>query len=203
MRLIAVSQRVDLFPERQERRDALDQRYATLLATCGCRCLPVPNLGAAAADWLAALPIDGLLLSGGNDLAALGGDAPERDATEAAMLAHARRHKLPLVGICRGMQFLAHALGGALERQENHAGTRHAVTGEITGTVNSFHAWCIQRPPADFDVLARAADGSVEAMRHRNERLLGMMWHPEREHPHAAGDLALLGNFLNSRGDLP
>jgi putative glutamine amidotransferase len=203
MKLIAVSQRVDSYPERQERRDALDQRYATLLAACGCRCLPVPNLGAATTDWLAALPIHGLLLSGGNDLAALGGDAPERDASEAAMLAHARLHDLPLVGICRGMQFLAHALGGTLDRREGHAGTRHAVAGEITATVNSFHAWCVHTPPADFDVLARATDGSIEAMRHRSERLLGLMWHPEREHPHATDDLTLLANFLNRRGDMP
>jgi putative glutamine amidotransferase len=203
MKLIAVSQRVDIFPERQERRDALDQRYAALLAACGCRCLPVPNLGAAVAGWLAALPVDGLLLSGGNDLAALGGDAPERDATEAAMLAHARRNNLPLVGICRGMQFLAHALGGTLERRANHAGTRHAVTGEIAATVNSFHTWCITSLPADFDLLARAADGSIEAMLHRTEPLLGLMWHPEREHPYAADDLTRLANFLNRQGDTP
>jgi len=41
--------------------------------------------------------ITGLVLTGGNDLAMLGGDAPERDAVENAMLNLAERRGLPIL----------------------------------------------------------------------------------------------------------
>jgi len=68
--------------------------------------------------------IDGLLLSGGSDLApdyygeecAPGLDVtnPERDAFEIALLRLALRRGIPVLGICRGMQVLNAALGGTL-----------------------------------------------------------------------------------------
>src|SRR5215208_1243957 len=68
--------------------------------------------------------LDGLLLSGGTDLepgyygeqpiAELGPTIPERDACEMALLRMAMRRRMPIFGICRGMQILNVALGGTL-----------------------------------------------------------------------------------------
>ncbi|MBF6589870.1 MAG: gamma-glutamyl-gamma-aminobutyrate hydrolase family protein [Ktedonobacterales bacterium] len=68
--------------------------------------------------------LDGLLLSGGGDLApAHYGESPrpecgvpevERDVTELALARHALLAKLPVLGICRGHQVLNVALGGTL-----------------------------------------------------------------------------------------
>lgn len=69
--------------------------------------------------------LDGLLLSGGADVApARYGDTaihpttygvnPERDAFEAALIAGAVRRDLPVLAICRGIQILNVALGGTL-----------------------------------------------------------------------------------------
>jgi len=192
MKLIAVSQRVDILPERSERRDALDRRYALLLAELGFDILPVPNVGPRAAQVLAGLPVAGILLSGGNDLVAVGGDAPERDATETALLDLAGERSLPVLGICRGMQLMAAREGIALQARDGHAGSRHALAGDIGREVNSFHRWCVPEAPPQWQVLARAGDGSVEAMRHLTRPWLGIMWHPEREAPFAAADLELL-----------
>jgi N5-(cytidine 5'-diphosphoramidyl)-L-glutamine hydrolase len=192
MKFIAVSQRVDVLPERNERRDALDRRYAELLAAIGFATLPVPNLGPPAVAALGDLPLAGLLLSGGNDLVAVGGDAPERDATEAALLDLAVSRRLPVLGICRGMQFFAAREGITLVADDRHAGSRHELRGEIAREVNSYHRWCVPATTPQWDTLAVAADGSIEAMRHRTLPWLGIMWHPERESPFAAADLALL-----------
>ncbi len=71
--------------------------------------------------------IDGLLLSGGNDLdpslyqehphSDLGGISPKRDITELQLFKKAfEQLKLPILGICRGAQVINVALGGSLEQ---------------------------------------------------------------------------------------
>jgi putative glutamine amidotransferase len=44
--------------------------------------------------------VGGIVLTGGNDLTAYGGDAPDRDATETALLDFAERRNLPVLGVC-------------------------------------------------------------------------------------------------------
>jgi gamma-glutamyl-gamma-aminobutyrate hydrolase PuuD len=68
--------------------------------------------------------IDGLLLTGGEDVApARYGQEPhasvvevnpERDQLEVTLIAEARRLRLPILGICRGIQILNVACGGTL-----------------------------------------------------------------------------------------
>ena len=198
--LIAVSQRVEILKDRDERRDALDQRWHNFLAACGYRAIALPNREDAAGDLLQRLSPMGVLLTGGNDLTALGGDAPERDRTEDAMLAWADRNNAPAFGVCRGLHMIAHAHGATLRRVEGHVANPHSVSGaSINRTVNSFHTWGFDQAPTDFDVLARAEDGTVEAMRHRTKRIAGIMWHPERMAAFDAGDMEIVRDFFGKR----
>ena len=197
MPFIAISQRVDILKDRNERRDALDQRWHDFLAACGFRALPLPNTAEAAIDLLDRVSPVGVLLTGGNDLAALGGDAPERDRAEAAMLAWADRNRAPAFGVCRGLQMIAHSHGAALRRVDGHIAKPHTVTGAAySRTVNSFHGWGFDQAPVDFEILARADDGTVEAIRHRSKPIAGVMWHPEREGIFDARDIDLMRNFF-------
>lgn len=191
MKKVAVSQRVDIWADRDERRDALDQRLCLWLIEAGYLPVPVPNGLALQAtesdivggmdleDWLLAVQPDAILLSGGNDVGAVA----ERDHTERCLLAYAQTRVLPLLGVCRGMQMMAVWAGCALKPVQQHVRTRHRLRGKLTGEVNSYHNYALADCPADFDVWACAEDGEIEAIRHHTLPWEGWMWHPERENP--------------------
>lgn len=194
---IAVSQRVVVDPGIGERRDALDQRWAMLLAAAGLIALPVPNHPASLAGFLAQARPDGVLLTGGNDLAILGGDAPERDETENLLLDHVLENDLPLLGVCRGMQIIQVRFGVALMRVEGHVAPCQTILldGERIA-VNSYHCWGSTETAPGLAVCGRADDGVVKAVHSDTRRLLGIMWHPERIEPPREEDIALLKEFF-------
>lgn len=76
---------------------------------------------------------------------------------------------------------MAHWLGAELKSVTGHVKSRHRLSGEITGEVNSYHAFSLASCPEGFKVLARSEDGEIEAIRHRSLPWEGWMWHPERE----------------------
>lgn len=162
--------------------------------------------------------IDGLLLSGGSDLhpeaygeephPALAETIPERDAFELEMFALALDLGLPVFGICRGMQLMNVALGGALYQdlpsqlgngEVDHSQAepkwvpRHGVEIEpgsgiagFCGTgymkVNSYHHQAVRRLAGGLKMVARSEDGLIEALESTDlsERwLVGVQWHAE------------------------
>jgi gamma-glutamyl-gamma-aminobutyrate hydrolase PuuD len=197
LKRVAITQRVAIVPGYGERRDCLDQAWPRFLAACGLTPVIVPNIPELALDLCLGDRIGGLVLTGGNDLAVLGGDAPERDATEQALVDMAESRGLPVLGVCRGMQVIQQRNGIQLRRIEGHV-TQHqviSVDGKPT-PVNSYHHFGAleSRPP--LTVWAVADDGVVKAVRHRTFPALGIMWHPERMDPFAAADVALFRDFF-------
>lgn len=168
--------------------------------------------------------IDGLLLSGGGDIepeqfgvydydaSLVGEPSPERDAYELALARRAYEYDLPTLGICRGIQTMAVALGGSLRLDiPNHKqslprpepsheiaiapdsrlarlmDTTENETGQFD-RVNSFHHQAVDRVPDGFVVTARSPDSIIEAIESPNRRFyVGVQWHPE----HMTSPLAL------------
>lgn len=204
--LIGVTQRVDTIPRGEgvvERRDALDQAWVRFLSAAGFRAVPLPNHVPTALTLFNGLPLRGLLLTGGNDLIAYGGDAPERDATESALLGAARTRRLPVIGVCRGMEVLLHSCGVRLEIIEGHVTDRQPVQSE-TGEriVNSYHRLGVRETGPELVKWASSSDGVVKAVRHVRENLVGLMWHPERFAPFADEDLELFRSAFLHRAEL-
>ena len=116
-----------------------------------------------------------------------------------ARLAYQRQ--IPILGICRGIQTLAIALGGKVA-QDIQVSVKHdqdADRSEPTHTVqlmdgsvlrdlyqresifvNSFHHQAVSDPGSCFRVAAKAVDGTIEAMESQDGKsIIGVQWHPE------------------------
>lgn len=187
--VVLVSCRVDEYPDRGETRDALDQRLSQFIWECGFTPVLVPNIPRIAVELFTSLKPAGLILSGGNDV----GDKLERDATERELVHLFRSQELPVIGICRGFQFLISMDGGDLEKISGHVGVRHLVGGR---EVNSYHNWAVRLLPKGWKSLATAPDGTIE-WAEGPERSLGIMWHPEREPKFSPEDIGILKRHLS------
>jgi gamma-glutamyl-gamma-aminobutyrate hydrolase PuuD len=197
MSLIAVSQRVAVDSRRGERRDCLDQAWSKFMMACGLTPVQVPNDAQVAQALCAVLPINGIILTGGNDLSDYGGDAPERDITEDALIDIAEEKALPILGVCRGMQMIQHRFGIPLQPVTGHV-ARHQIISieDCPVEVNSYHNLGATETLPPLEAWAAADDGVVKAVRHPNGRMMGIMWHPERLSPFAERDIFLFRKFF-------
>jgi gamma-glutamyl-gamma-aminobutyrate hydrolase PuuD len=192
MKTIAITQRVAVIPQYGERRDCLDQAWARFVAACGLLPLALPNVPEVALSLFDNADMAGLLLTGGNDLASLGGDAPERDATENALMDAAEARGLPVLGVCRGMQVIQQRHAVPLVRVDGHVMPSQIIQIDSEPReVNSYHRFAALESRAPLDVWAVAADGVVKAVRHAARQTTGIMWHPERNAPFSGNDIAL------------
>jgi gamma-glutamyl-gamma-aminobutyrate hydrolase PuuD len=205
---IGVTQRVEDWPKRKERWDCLDQAWTPLLEGLGILPIPIPNTSDDIEALVSNLQLDGVILSGGNDLVSQPGGtnlAPERDATEHRLIEISIQKNLPILGICRGLQLMATYYGAQLAPVTEHVATRHRITVRETDRlflssreeVNSFHKFGLLEENLSADLLpvAIAEDGSVEAIVHQTHRQAAIMWHPERA-PKDPRDAELIKAFF-------
>lgn len=193
MEKVLYTQRVEIVKSYNERRDCADQNIAKFLTACGFLPIPVPNIKEVAENMMLELHPRGIVFSGGNSLVKYGGDAPERDETEYAILNHALEYNIPVYGFCRGMQTILDFYGCELTNVTNHVAVKHDIAGVLgRRNVNSFHnqaCFCVKEP---IEVLAKADDGVVEAIKVRNKKIIATMWHPERERIFKKEDIELV-----------
>ena len=159
---------------------------------------------------------DGIILTGGEDinplqyndtinLAVCGDINYERDTLERKLFDFALEHKIPLIGVCRGMQMMNVASGGSLYGDiPTEIGTEviHRNNGEVnheivlvdtcslifplgidTIMVNSWHHQGLKIMPNHLRVIARAFDGLPEAVvmdKSQHPFMIAVQFHPER-----------------------
>lgn len=192
---IAVTQRVERIASTGERRDALAQDWTALSEECGFLPLMLPNHLPTVQSMLEALPVGGIILTGGNDISSCGGDAPERDEVERYLIERSIWERIPLLGVCRGMQMLLDYFHTPLKRVEGHVRREHPLN--HGDTVNSFHNWGAVKCGAPLIPEAWSTDGVLEAVGHKDYPLIhGIMWHPERYRPFREQDIERIRKAL-------
>ena len=193
LKKVIYTQRVEVIESYQERRDCADQRIADFLVACGYLPIPVPNDARIVPQLMEELKPDGIILTGGNSLVKYGGNAPERDAMDAALIKEAIEKSVPIYGFCRGMQSILDYFGNELVNVGGHVAVRHRLLQENDDTyeVNSYHNQaCVELiDDCGLQVLAKTEDGVIEAVQHDLYPIVGTMWHPEREKQYVINDI--------------
>lgn len=196
---VCITMRITNAQGYDEPRDSISHDWSERLISWGKTPMPIPNIGPLAVDYLKQISPDLLILSGGEDI----GVSPIRDQTEIALLKYAIETRLPVFGVCRGLQLINTYFGGTLAPVGGHVAQSHeihfdAAWGNFYGTsecVNSYHNTCI--PAGGLAAALRAtaadADNNIEAAEHRELPLSAVMWHPER-----AGGLEGDRNLVNA-----
>lgn len=209
--LVAISQRSSRRPEYGSV-DSLERSYAEYFNRFDVNLIPVPNIGRVIKKYFQQLNVEGIILSGGDDVhpSLYGGDSTypgsyssDRDETEKSLLEIALDESLPVLGVCRGMQLINVHFGGKLvqnlrrdvENAVDHVGTNHrviitqdAITNSLgisIAEVNSYHNQGFTRDQlsAEFISFAVAEDQTIEGMYHPRYAIAAVMWHPERSRP--------------------
>ncbi|MDO3638621.1 gamma-glutamyl-gamma-aminobutyrate hydrolase family protein [Mycolicibacterium sp. KC 300] len=165
--------------------------------------------------------MSGMVITGGQDVhpACWGGDPSvvrnvdprsdpmvhdaERDQFELALVRAALDRRIPVLGVCRGLQILNIALGGTLIPHLSPGSVEHlsasppltdgaddhkvtfepgSIAEQIFGAsavTNSWHHQAVDRCGTGLVITGRTADGVVEAVELPGSPVLGVQWHPE------------------------
>ena len=175
---------------------------------------------------------DGFLFIGGEDVspalygeektAVCGKIQPLRDEFESVVAPRVFASKKPVLGICRGMQFINVALGGTLyqdintsiktelvHRQETYTQPAHEIK-IMHGTpfygvldkdvieINSWHHQAVKTLGEGLEIMAQAEDGIIEAVYMPGRRYLcGVQWHPERTFDTSENSRKIFAHFIH------
>jgi putative glutamine amidotransferase len=195
-------------PATDELRDSISRDWTNYLAELPVTPLPIANDLDAPETIMSSVSADALLLTNGEDL----GEHPPRDQTERTLVDAALADGVPVLGVCRGHQFLNQYFGGQVVMLADHFGTKNTHAGTTHDIrvrdgfdtlpdrieVNSYHDMGVVRDgiAPELNPFAVSKDGVIEGLYHPNHELLSIQWHPERPLPAQTPTNNLILQFL-------
>ncbi|MEM3068773.1 MAG: glutamine-hydrolyzing GMP synthase [Nitrososphaerales archaeon] len=111
---------------------------------------------------------------------------------------------IPILGICYGMQAIAHALGGSVKQGEKREyGKTELIIEDKSDLFQGFsdkiivwmsHGDYVDMLPKGFDVIANSENCPTAAIRNKDKKIFGLQFHPEVVHTERGIDI--LKNFV-------
>jgi len=216
MKLIISTQVINA-PSYYETRDAISHDWIKYLQSHCINPILIPNVLDDLENFIQCLgPLDGLILTNGNDLECEGANkkhiSPERNQTEELLIKIALRKEIKILGVCRGLQIINKYFGGSISKIDSdiHVNKNHKVKihdasfiekigkGELD--VNSYHNFGVyqQDLSKDLSSFALGPKNIIEGLYHPHKNILAFQWHPERKllNPGPTRDLFI--NFLKT-----
>ena len=187
---IGITARVSVY--KNDRMDCIDQKWFSYFEDTGLELIPIPNSLDKPINYVKSYNIKGFIFSGGNDINGLDSSintAPERDETELTILDYAFEKKIPILGICRGMQIINYYFKGDFSLSTDHVNVIHnlnrtnkKISFPQFNKVNSYHNFVIPLDKIGVGLIPTylSSDNNVESFIHESLPWAGIMWHPER-----------------------
>ena len=197
MKFVGVTQRLVYDKKTKSFKDALDKDLVNFLNKIGYIAIPIPNIKLSNRSiskilnfFKNKIKIKGFIFSGGEDL----NKNKERYKIEKFIYNFCYKEKIPLIGICRGLQMIAHLNNTKLSKVKNHIAKRHTIfyknlNKNTQREVNSFHNFKINFCPKDFKITYSSNDDVIEGIKHKSLPISAVMWHPEREKKYHKQDI--------------
>ncbi|MBN09300.1 MAG: hypothetical protein CMC79_02870, partial [Flavobacteriaceae bacterium] len=189
---IAISQKVVFDKSSRETRDVLDQGWQEFASSINIRLYPIPNKINNVEEYIYKLQLDGIIFSGGNNIGSqnkilfknktlIKDDVSlSREKVEIKLLNWSIQNKKPVIGVCKGMQFINSYFDGkqGLINASKHVNKMHEVKFidkefiEIYGEsqiVNSYHNFGINQKKLSPKLIPTSiSDNEVESFKHIN-----------------------------------
>ncbi|MCD6452470.1 MAG: glutamine-hydrolyzing GMP synthase [Acidobacteria bacterium] len=119
---------------------------------------------------------------------------------------------VPILGICYGMQIIAHLLGGKVgsakgKREYGNTGVEILSKSPLfSGLSNKITVWMshgdvVLEPPNGFSVIAKSKEGTISAIANEQKRIYGVQFHPEVTH--TPDGRKILANFAKKIAKAP
>ena len=183
MKIIGVSQRLGI-SKFGELRAQVDTRLLNFISKCGYVPVPIPYYDLPKKTsliklsiWLRRIKLSGIVLSGGEDI----GKYKLRDNSEKFLINYSIKRRMPIFGICRGMQVIGSYFKVKLKPVKNHVNTLHTVcSNKRRFKVNSYHNLSLKKCPKNFSIEFKSLDGNIESIQSKTKKIYACMWHPER-----------------------
>ena len=203
MNIILISQRI--YKNHYEIQTSLSTEWTELFNNFNEVLIYPVQINTNIIDLLNNFNVIGIIITGGNDVYQETNDSfisykniesKIRDKFETKLINIAIDYRIPVMAICRGCQLIAYNNGFNVIVNDSHVNTHHKLQfinnskyskylNEFLKTnpeVNSYHEQSIENNinNENINIICKSTDGFIEALEHKNHKILGIMWHPER-----------------------